>query len=356
MLAMDAYFKKALDERVNIGLHRKLGVYDSLIDFSSNDYLGIASENKSGATGSRLISGNSKDLEELESSFAAKVGAQAALYYSAGYLANIGLLPTITDRFTTIISDELIHASLIDGIRLSYAKRYSFKHNDLEHLEKLLQSHNGKKIIVAETVYSMDGDSPELNQLFNIVSKYEDTYVILDEAHGLGLSGKHNLGIAQSYISHPNCLAIVYPLGKAVGLSGAFVVGSKLLRDYLINFSRSFIYSTGPSKPLIKQLKKQLEHLSLKDSKNLFLLKKHFLKGIDENYSVLSGEYGAIVSILTKEKSKDIEKELLDNNFFVKAILSPTVKKGFERLRICFHDYNTLEEIDNLLKILNSKN
>ena len=206
MLAMDAYFKKALDERVNIGLHRKLGVYDSLIDFSSNDYLGIASENKSGATGSRLISGNSKDLEELESIFAAKVGAQAALYYSAGYLANIGLLPTITDRFTTIISDELIHASLIDGIRLSYAKRYSFKHNDLEHLEKLLQSHNGKKIIVAETVYSMDGDSPELNQLFNLVSKYEDTYVVLDEAHGLGLSGKNNLGIAQSYISHPNCL------------------------------------------------------------------------------------------------------------------------------------------------------
>ena len=351
---MDAYFNKALNERKKNGLYRTLKNYNSLVDFSSNDYLGIANKSKSGSTGSRLISGNSSLLEKVENDFAKKLNAEAALYYGAGYLANIGLIPTITDRFTTVLSDELIHASLIDGIRLSYAKRYSFKHNDYHHLEQLLKSNNGRKIIIAETVYSMDGDSPDLKLLFELITKFEDTYIVLDEAHGLGLSGENNLGTAQTFIHHPRCLAVVYPLGKAVGLSGAFIVGSRTLREYLINFSRSFIYSTAPSSSVVKELKSQLSQIYTKDTSTVFKLKKYFLENISGNYSVLSGEYGAIVSIITKEKSKTLEEKLRINNLFVKAILSPTVQKGQERLRICFHDYNTKDQVNQVLEILNN--
>ena len=351
---MDAYFSKALNERKKNGLYRTLKNYNSLVDFSSNDYLGIANKSKSGSTGSRLISGNSSLLEELENDFAKKLNAEAALYYNAGYLANIGLIPTIANRFTTVLSDELIHASLIDGIRLSYAKKYSFKHNDYNDLERLLKSNNGTKIIIAETVYSMDGDSPDLKLLFDLISKFDDTYIVLDEAHGLGLSGENNLGTAQSYINHPRCLAVVYPLGKAVGLSGAFVVGSKILREYLINFSRSFIYSTAPSFSVVKELKSQLAQIYTEDNSAVFELKKYFLDNIHRNYSVLSGEYGAIVSLITREKSKILEEELRTNNLFVKAIMSPTVQKGEERLRICFHDYNTKDQVNQLLEILNN--
>ena len=344
---MDTYFKKTLDDRKKNGLYRQLKKYNNLIDFSSNDYLGIAKKNASGATGSRLISGNYNELESLENDFANLLSAPSALYFGAGYLANIGLIPTVTDRFSTIFSDELIHASLIDGIRLSYAKRFSFKHNNLSHLDKLLQKKEGRKIIIVETVYSMDGDSTDLDALFEIATNYEDTYVIIDEAHGLGISGENNLGMAQKFLSYPSCLAIVYPLGKAAGLSGAFVVGSKLLKDYLINFSRPFIYSTGPSKFLISALQNQLKELTEKDTSNLNKLKAYFITLLDKKYNILSGEFGAIVSILTKEKSKFLEQQLLSDNLFVKAILSPTVPKGQERLRICFHDYNSYEELIN---------
>ena len=216
MNGLDSYFKKFLDAREKEGTKRFFQYNDKLTDFSSNDYLGTASKHNSGATGSRLISGNFKEIEIIENEFALKIGAEKALYFTSGYLANIGLIPCLSDRFSTIFSDELIHASLRDGVRLSHVK-YNVSHNNFEKLAQLLAS-KGKKIVVVETVYSMDGDSPNLKKLFDLVSKYEDTYVILDEAHCFGLSGENNMGIAQGYITHPNCLAIVYPLGKAVGL------------------------------------------------------------------------------------------------------------------------------------------
>lgn len=354
MNRLDGYFKKLLDDREKEGLKRLLSTYDNLVDFSSNDYLGIAHKYNSGATGSRLISGNFKELEIIENEFSQKIGAENALYFTSGYLANIGLIPCVTDRFSTIFSDELIHASLRDGIRLSHAKNVMFPHNDIDKLEQLLSKSEGKKIIVVETVYSMDGDSPNLNKLFDLVSKFEDAYVILDEAHCLGLSGENNMGIAQDYISHPNCLAIVYPLGKAVGLSGAFVVGSNLLKEFLVNFCRSFIYTTGPSKQLISQLKTQLKELSHADNKRIFHIKSTFLESVNSKFKILSGANSAIVSLVVKEKAKLIEQELKNNQIFVKAIVSPTVAKGTERLRICFHSYNSIDEVGELVKIINS--
>ena len=354
MNLFDKQLHVKLEKRKSKGLLRKLKNYNGLVDLSSNDFLGLATNNQSGATGSRLISGNFTDLEYLEHSFAEKLGAEAALYYNSGYMANIGVIPVISDRSTTIISDELIHASLRDGIRLSYAKNHVFPHNDLEKLGKILAKTDGKKIIVVESVYSMDGDSPDIEEVFNLAEKF-GAGVMVDEAHGTGLTGQNNLGQAQQFINHPNCVAVIYPLGKSAGLSGAFVAGSKILKQYLINFSRSFIYTTGPPKPLVTQLGRQLETMMKKDTSSIFELKSQFLNSLSSYYQYITGPYGAVVGLITADKTQNIESALMDDNLFVKAILSPTVKRGMERIRICFHDFNTKNEIDSLLFILNSR-
>ena len=269
-------------------------------------------------------------------------------------MANIGVLPVIADRSTTIICDELIHASLRDGIRLSKAKHVIFSHNKVSKLEELLLKIEGKKLIVIESVYSMDGDSPDMDEVFQLAEKY-GAGVMVDEAHGMGLTGENNLGQAQQFINHPNCVAIIYPLGKSAGLSGAFVVGSKTLKQYLINFSRSFIYTTGPSKQLVTQLRKQLETMMKKDTSSIFELKSHFINSLSSHYQYITGPHGAVIGLITADKTLKIESALMNDNLFVKAILSPTVQKGMERIRICFHDFNTKNEIDLLLSILNSR-
>jgi len=352
MQDFNEFFNKKLKERLDNDQLRELDDYNHLADYSSNDFLGIANEYNSGATGSRLISGNYLELIDLEDDFARHVGSENSLYYGAGYLANIGLVSSVADRFTTIFYDSLIHASLRDGIRLSLAKSSAFKHNDLRHLESLLKKVEGKKLIIVESVYSMDGDSPDLSKLFELASRY-NAAVLIDEAHGLGLSGKNNLGKAQQYISHSQCMAVIYPLGKAAGLSGAFVACSNLLKSFQVNFSRSFIYTTGPSRILISQLKKQLNQLYCHDVSKVFLLKRIFLEQIDPEIPLLTGDAGAIVSLVLGSNTRQIEEDLLENGFFVKAILAPTVVAGKERLRICFHDFNTLDEVNQLAIIIN---
>ena len=348
------FLKTKLDKRKQDGLYRNLSIYDHLIDFSSNDYLGIALNNNSGSGGSRLISGNSKELMELESSFANYVGAEAALFFSSGYLANVGVIPAICDRNTTIFYDELIHASLRDGIRLSNAKSYSFKHNNINDLETKLGKHSGKKLIVTEVVFSMDGDSPDFNHLFKTV-KDSNSELLIDEAHSFGIVGQNGVGLMSSQNRISSCLATIYPLGKTFGLSGCFVVGSQLLIDYLINFSRSFIYSTAPSKSHVLQLKKQLNELS-KKTHSVFKLKDLFINNLDDKCPFVSGPYSSIVSIIIpgNENVKLIENKLMDSGFFIKAILSPTVAEGKERLRICIHDFNNESQLISLAKKINS--
>jgi 8-amino-7-oxononanoate synthase len=353
MNVFQAYFKQKLKDRESKGLLRKLRNYSGLVDLSSNDFLGIASAHDTGATGSRLISGNFSDLENLEEFFAKKLEAPSALHYNSGYMANIGVLPVVADRSTTIICDELIHASLRDGIRLSKAKHVVFSHNNLSKLKELLLKIEGKKLIVIESVYSMDGDSPDMKEVFKLAKKY-GAGVMVDEAHGMGLTGDNNLGQAQQFINHPNCVAMIYPLGKSAGLSGAFVVGSNMLKQFLINYSRSFIYTTGPSKQLVAKLRNQLVAMMKKDTSSIFELKSYFINSLSSQYQYNTGPYGAVVGLITADKTLDLESVLMNNKLFVKAILSPTVQKGMERIRICFHDFNTKNEIDSLLAILNS--
>ncbi|MCL4171189.1 UNVERIFIED_CONTAM: hypothetical protein GTU68_025567, partial [Idotea baltica] len=230
----------ALDARQAQGLLRQLPTpIGERIDFCSNDYLGfahtlrVAAPTSGGATGSRLISGNSTLAEALEQQIANFHGAEAALLFPSGYAANIGLLPAVAGRGDTIVYDKLIHASLRDGIRLSRAKALSFAHNDLTDLIKKLQNPEGQTFVVIESVYSMDGDQAPLTDIVNICQQY-DALLIVDEAHGTGVIGKRD-----------QVWARVHTFGKAIGSHGAAIVGSQLLKSYLLNFARSFIYATA---------------------------------------------------------------------------------------------------------------
>jgi len=358
MQAFLKYMNEKLIEREQQSKLRGLEIYSDKIDFSSNDYLGIAKANNSGSTGSRLISGNNKTIENLEIKFSRFVNQEESLLFHSGFQANIGLIPAITPRGSTIIYDELIHASLRDGIRLSNANSFYFKHNNLEHLKERLDSSKGLIFIIIESVYSMDGDSPNLIELIKLSQEYSAN-VIVDEAHALGIAGRNGAGLIHHLKLSNQVLATIYPLGKALGSSGAFISGSSILTKYLINYCRSFIYSTSPSNTIVNEISSQLDMLiNYNDRNNIFRLKKYFLSKIDKRVSIISGEYGAIVSVLISDqlKIKEIEHKLLNEDFFVKAILHPTVAKGKERLRICFHSYNTDKEIDNLVYILNSFN
>lgn len=357
-MSFNKYMLDKINERQQSGLLRELTIYsEKNVDFSSNDYLGIAKKNHTGSTGSRLISGNNKSILELENYFSSLVNSESALFFGSGYQANVGLIPALADRNTTIFYDELIHASLRDGIRLSDGKSFSYKHNDLVHLESRLSKVQGKKMIVAESVYSMDGDSPDLDQLMELLITY-DAELIIDEAHSFGIAGENGLGMVAGKQFSSKVLATIYPLGKAVGSSGCFIAGSNILKQYLINFCRSFIYSTAPSLTLVNEVSSQLNEVFISKNRIQLIEKKKYFLNHFKSENVLTGENSAIVSVqyADAEVLKNIEFLLFNKGIVVKAILYPTVAKGTERLRICFHSFNSIEEIDLLLTLLNKCN
>jgi 8-amino-7-oxononanoate synthase len=364
---------KALDERIQNYLYRSLQYNPKLIDFCSNDYLSFArSENikqrtekafaessyLSGATGSRSISGNTLYAEELEKELAMFHNAEAGLIFNSGYDANVGLFSSIAKKNDTIICDELIHASIIDGCRLSHANRFRFAHNDIYDLEKKLQQAKGTIYVAVESVYSMDGDMAPLKEIVSLCKTYHAN-LIVDEAHATGVFGKQGRGLVKQYNLEDNVFARVHTFGKAIGCHGAVVVGSNVLRNYLINFARSFIFTTAlPMHSLvnIKCAYAELQSDSF-DNTDLHNLIKHFREGIK-----LSGDVHLIDSISPVQsvvipgnaKARTVSKLLQEKGFDIRAILSPSVPAGKERLRISIHLHNTIEQINNLLGVLNS--
>lgn len=359
-----------LNERKASGSYRVLRPDNDLIDFCSNDYLGFAQsqalkdaiqseierypDSKNGSTGSRLLAGNSNYAEELERHIAAFHQSEAGLIYNSGYDANIGLFSSLLQKGDTIICDELIHASIIDGARLSHANRYSFTHNNLDSLEAKLKQAKGICYVVIESVYSMDGDTPPIAEILKLTEKY-GANLIVDEAHAVGL---HPAGlIAELGLQH-RVFARVVTFGKALGCHGAIVLGGNLLRDYFINFSRSFIYTTAASFHQLASVKMAYDLLqasgdaitSLQTNIDLFCkqIKPH------AEYRLLPSE-SAIQCILfsSNEKAKEAAAMLQVAGMDVRAILSPTVAVGSERLRICLHAFNTEREINQLTSTLN---
>ncbi len=360
---------QALEERKRKGLFRSLKYNYPKIDFSSNDYLGFSKKglieekirntklSSSGSTGSRLISGNSQFVEELEKEIAKFHSAEAALIFNSGYDANVGLLSSIAGKRDLVLYDELIHASIHDGIRMGYAKYYKIKHNDIEHLKRLIDRNKDlvdNIFVVVESVYSMDGDCANLNELAKICDN-KKTFLIVDEAHAIGVFGKNGRGLCNESGIEDKCFARLYTYGKAMGCHGAAIVGSNDLRNFLINFARSFVYSTAL--PLHSLLMIQAAYSLLNESKHNEQLKENI------NYfnSLTKGDDKFIPSnsaihcrLFPGNHNVDIiESQFEKNDMFVKGIKSPTVKEGAERVRICLHAFNTKEEIKKLVEIIN---
>lgn len=370
-----------LNQRKATNTLRELGTPNQLIDFSSNDYLGFSKcselfkeaqqllENtnitQNGATGSRLLSGNHKLYTQLEAQLCQFHNAEAALVYNSGYTANLGFFSSVPRRGDIILYDELIHASIRDGITLSNAKAYKFKHNNLEHLNTILDhiSYNGNVYVVTESVFSMDGDSPDLVALSKLC-KLKKYYLIVDEAHALGVFGNYGCGLVQHLNLENDIFARLITFGKALGCHGAVILGSVLLKSFLVNFSRPFIYTTGLPPHAIATIIVAYNRLSNKNTAtSLSLLQNnivHFkteLRRFKLKNNFISSNSAIQCCIISNSNSvKKIAQLLEGENFNVKPILAPTVPKGQERLRFCLHSYNNKASITKVLEILSTFN
>ena len=354
---------------------RELKIDEGLIDFCSNDYLGFArctelaeqieslkleqTANVVGSGGSRLISGNNSFIERLESELAEFLDAGSVLLFNSGYTANIGFFSSVPQRGDVVFYDELIHASIRDGIKLGLASSFSFKHNDQENLKNKIATVNPNKsiFVVVESVYSMDGDSPELVELADYCFN-NDIQLVVDEAHSFGLYGERGQGIISELGLQEKTYARILTFGKALGCHGAAIAGSTALRPYLINYARSFIYTTALSIHDQKAIYCSLERLKglmIKDL-NISNIVDLFGACAEEKGLQISASDGAIRSVLFKgnEKAKNMEEKLRVNGLSVKAILSPTVPEGKERIRICLHDFNTSDEVRKLVNCLHN--
>ncbi len=349
-------FQRNLQDRIEKGSLRSLLSFEAHVDFWSNDYLGLGRIAHpieiSGSTGSRLISGNSKVVEGVEHKLAGHFQSEAALIFNSGYDANVGLFSSLPQKGDTILYDELVHASVRDGIRLSFANSFSFKHNDPADLEKKLKKATGTVFVAVESLYSMDGDIAPLVALKALCSEY-GALLIVDEAHSGGVFGKEGRGLCAETEISESAFIRLFTFGKAYGAHGAVVCCSDLVRQFLVNFARSFIYTTALPEALYLHLLNQVEA-----GKSEILRQQlqtnisHFTKSIQSTLSASNSPI-QVIEFSDLDTCKQKAHQLQQAGFAVKAILPPTVPAGSQRLRICIHAFNTEEEIDQLIHLLN---
>lgn len=359
----DDFLQKKLNNRKANHSLRQLQVIEGKTDFCSNDYLGIVrngllngkgSQMATGSTGSRLLSGNNHLAESVEKQVALFHQTEAALLFNSGYDANIGLLASVPNKEDTILYDQLCHASIRDGIRLSFARSFSFLHNDMHDLEQKLSNATGTVFIVTESVFSMDGDYCPLPELVTIARQW-NAHLIIDEAHATGVVGEKGEGLVQHYQMQGSVFARMHSFGKACGCHGAAIVGSNALREYLVNFARSFLYTTALPPHALELIKES--YLLIPSLKNA----REHLKGLIHQFRAASIPFPRldsvtpiqIVIIPGNEPARLLAAVLQQKGLDVRAILYPTVPKGMERLRIVLHAFNSKEELGILLDTLN---
>lgn len=374
MYQADKTLERLINKRKTYGNLRSLTTTHNSIDFCSNDYLGFSKSydlkdrvfkfNKNldsiayiGSTGSRLVSGNTALIESLESFVSTYHYAEAGLIFNSGYDAILGLLSSVPQRGDTVFYDEASHASIRDGLRLSFAKSYAFRHNDTNHLMKRLELAKGNVYVVVESVFSMDGDFAPLKEIAQICHS-KNIHLIVDEAHASGVFGNGGRGLVAHLELTSKVFARVHTFGKALGCHGAIILGSNLLRNYLLNFARSFIYTTAM--PFHT-------YISIKSAYDLLNEDEECLSDLHQNISV----FKQLVSLLPdnvdfkyiessspiqcfvvqgSEKAKNAVLMLNRNGFDVKPVLTPSVITGKEKVRICIHSFNTKDEITALVK------
>jgi 8-amino-7-oxononanoate synthase len=346
------------------------------IDFSSNDYLGLYDnpilENAFlkgielyglGSTASRLIRGHRDVFETTEEKFAHWVGSENSLYLANGFIANISLLDTICDKDTVVFSDRLNHASILDGIRLAGVDCRYYRHLDMNHLEELLKKYEQtkRKIIVSETVFSMDGDLCDTNHLLELKQKY-GAVLILDEAHAVGVFGDDGKGLCgdKQNFDEKKLAQIdfrIYTCGKSMGLQGAFIACSTLAKEYFINTMRGFIFSTAPMPALMYALSTSIDLIIGMDKERKKVLELANLfrqKAIDAGYNTLQSKSQIIPVITgTEEKALQLASFLQKKGFDTRAIRPPTVKES--RLRVSINAKRTEEEVILLCELLKVK-
>lgn len=371
MKEFDAVLSNRLAMREEAGLLRALRRTIAPIDFTSNDYLGLARspglftaiEQKleqltpplNGATGSRLLSGNGLYTEQVEATLARIFSAEAALIFQSGYSANLSVLSAMPQRGDTILCDELVHASIKDGMRLSLAKHHNFRHNDLQDLEERLQRASGNVFIVVESIYSMDGDTCPLGQLVALAERY-GAFVILDEAHSTGAIGEGGSGLAVALGLHNKIAVRIYTFGKAMGIHGACVAGTQGVVEYLVNFARPFIYTTALPPHSIAAIDSAFAYVQEHGARLQQALQstiEYFVQQVQDLPHV-SLNNSAIQTALYPGNAqvRYVARQWQAAGLDVRPILSPTVPAGAERMRICLHTFNTREEIDLLANCL----
>ncbi len=370
-----------LQQRAQQHALRALSAPKTGVDFASNDYIGFSTNaqlftdthqflvdhgyTQNGATGSRLLTGNHELYALAEQTIAHFHQSDSALLFNSGYDANVGFFSAVPQKGDFILYDELCHASIRDGIRLSHAKSFKFQHNDTEDLARLLSHYSPTTYdlrpttiyLVTEAVFSMDGDSPPLEAFVQLAEKFQ-AYLVVDEAHALGVFGNQGEGLTQQLQLQDKIFARIVTFGKGLGCHGAAIIGSPELNQYLVNFARSFIYTTGLSPHAVatvhlayNQLEQAPEQLQqLRDNIQFFNQEKLQL-GLKPLFVYSKSAIQSAI-LPGNEKVKHLAKKLQEAGFDVRAILSPTVPEGQERLRFCLHSYNTTSEIQAVLQLL----
>jgi 8-amino-7-oxononanoate synthase len=325
------------------------------VNLCSNDYLGLAEDTRLraavldavreaprvGGTGSRLLSGHLAVWDDIEQEFAEFAGTEGALYFGSGYAANVGVLTSLVKKNDVVFSDELNHASLIDGIRLSGARKVIYPHLDLNALERALREHAGaagRKFVVTETVFSMDGDVVPLQELVALCERF-GAAVIVDEAHATAVHGPSGQGISveAGVARGRGVIAAIHTCGKALASAGAFVCGSAELREHLVNHARTFIFSTAMPPYMAGQIRAALRIALGMDARRADLLSaaRRLAAGLRSQGYNTAGSSTQIVPVVVggNEEALALAEYLQEQGFAVRAIRPPTVKPGQARLR-----------------------
>lgn len=349
--------------------------HQSMLNLSSNDYLGLASNlhlreqffdetpneyRLMSSSSSRLLTGNFPEYEQLENSLTHAFRGRAALLFNSGYHMNIGILPALSDSKTLILADKLVHASLIDGIRLSTAKYLRYRHNDLNHLIQLLQKYHvdesfDRIIVVTESIFSMDGDESDLSELVRIKQQFSKVMLYVDEAHAIGVRGEQGLGCAEQYDVIDEIDFLVGTFGKALASVGGYLMCHPIIREYLINAMRPLIFSTAQP-PICMAW----THFIFQKALKLSTQRQH-LHAISQSLQHTIQHKGFecpstshIVPVIIGDSQKTVEKakQLQHAGFYIMPVRPPTVPKNSSRLRICLNTQIVQTDLDQLVEML----
>lgn len=376
---MNDRFRRELQVIEEQGLTRKLRLFSTgnesevvmngkkFLLFSSNNYLGLATDSRlkkkategiskygTGAGGSRLTTGNFDIHEQLESEIADFKKTEAAIVFSSGYLANVGVISSVMKAGDTIFSDAWNHASIIDGCRLSKAKTIVYEHADMVDLErKLRQSHgDGMKFIVTDGVFSMDGDIAPLPKIVELAKEYK-AYIMIDDAHATGVLGNDGCGTADYFGLKDEIDFTVGTLSKAIGAEGGFVSTSSIAKNYLLNNARSFIFQTALSPSAIEAAREGISIIQNEPERRKQLLKnaQYLRLKLEESGFVMKEGETPIISLIIggSHEAMQFSAKLLDEGVFIPAIRPPTVPKGSSRLRITVMATHTIEQLDMVI-------